>query len=568
MMSTHWRTPHTPTQSDLRQFDILARQATDLLERIQAEAALRESETRYRTLFDLGPVAIYSIDASGVIQEFNRHATELWGREPDLGDTDERFCGSFKMFRPDGSVMPHEQCPMAEVVNGIIPEVHDGEVVIERLDGSRVTVVVNIRPMKNQDGEVIGAVNCFYDITGRVAMEKKIRQQAEILAGESQRKNEFLAMLSHELRNPLAPICSALELLRLQERPGRENHIQQEARKVIDRQVGNLTKLVSELLELSRVVNGQIRLERRIVDLNQIVQHAIETSIPTINQHKHDLVASWNQEPIWCDADAQRMEEVFINVLNNAAKYTPDGGRIEVECKQPPGQSYGYVSVRDNGVGIDPELLPRIFDLFTQADRSLDRSAGGLGIGLSLAHRLIDLHGGSIEVHSPPQGGGVGSEFIVRLALVPPPLQGAVQDPTTSSVEKPEGLRVLVVDDNVDSATTLAALLRHLGHSPQTAFTGPDALKMALDWRPEIVLMDIGLPGIDGYEVARRLRSNPGYASENMRLIALTGYGADTDVALAREAGFDAHIVKPIELNKLEKLMAAGRRTSQGENGI
>jgi CheY-like chemotaxis protein/two-component sensor histidine kinase len=346
--------------------------------------------------------------------------------------------------------------------------------------------------------------------------------------------------------------------LRLQERPGSENGIQREAREVIERQVTNLTKLVSDLLEVSRVVSGRIRLDRQTIDLNQVIEHAIQTVTPLIEQHKHALVLNLSSEPCWCDADPTRIEEVFINLLSNAAKYTPDGGRIDVSCEQPHGENHAQVRVRDNGVGIDRELLPRIFDLFTQADRSLARSAGGLGIGLSLAHKLVDLHGGSIKVDSPPQSGGVGSEFIVRLALTSAPRRPEAPVSTAEKSAKPEGVRVLVVDDNIDSATMLATLLRHAGYSVQAAYTGPDGLKVALQWRPDTVLLDIGLPGLDGYEVARRLRGDAvlGESGQKMRLIALTGYGRDTDIALAREAGFDEHMVKPIDLDKLNELMA------------
>ena len=681
VISTYWRSPHATAARDWRQFDILARQASDLIDRKQAEAALRASEERFRALFELGPVAIYTIDASGVIQQCNRQAVRLWGRQPTIGDTDEKFCGSFKMFRPDGSFMPHDQCPMAQVVKGTLAEVRDGEVHIERSDGSRIAVVVNIRPLINARGEVEGAVNCFYDISerlqaeranaqlasivsssddaiisedlsgvittwnkgakqlfgyaaeevigrpetvlvpeeraseesqiidriragesvehyetvrrhkdgrlldisltispirdsagrviavskvardisARIVMERRIREQSEQLAGESRRKDEFLAMLSHELRNPLAPIRSALHLLRLQERPGRENPIQEQAREVIERQVSNLTKLVSDLLEVSRVVSGRIRLDRQVVDMNQIIRHAIESATPMIAQRRHTLVVHACDDPVWCDADATRLEEVFINILSNAAKYTPNGGRIEVWCEAGPGSRYAQVRVRDNGVGIDKELVPRIFDLFTQADRSLARSEGGLGIGLSLAHRLIDLHGGSIEVHSPPSGCETGSEFIVRLALTSAPPQVLKAASAPEDAINPDGRRVLVVDDNIDSAMMLASILRHAGYSVQCAYTGPEGLKVAVEWRPDIVLMDIGLPGMDGYEVARRVRRDPGLsaAKQKVRLIALTGYGRDTDILLSREAGFDAHMIKPVDLNDLEKLLAA-----------
>ena len=229
--------------------------------RPRSNQALRNGEDRYRVLFDMSPVAVYSIDASGVIQDFNRVAAELWGREPALGDTDERFCGSFKLFRPDGSFMPHEQCPMAQVVNGEILEARDAEVLIERPDGSRVTVIVNIRPLKGPDGDIIGAINCFYDITERHRMERERQQQAEALADLNRRKDEFLAMLSHELRNPLAPIVNAVELLR--SRPTWSPYSER-AREIIERQVTQLTRLVDDLMDVSRVSTGRVHLHLRM----------------------------------------------------------------------------------------------------------------------------------------------------------------------------------------------------------------------------------------------------------------------------------------------------------------
>ncbi len=401
-----------------------------------------------------------------------------------------------------------------------------------------------------------GVVCYFRDIAQRVAMEKNIKQQAAQLADESRRKDEFLAMLSHELRNPLAPIRSAVYLLRMQER-GSENQIQQQAREIIERQVGNLTKLVSDLLEVSRVVSGRVRLDRQTVDLNQIVRHATETVMSLIEQRKHELVLNLRDEPIWADVDPTRMEEVFINLLNNAAKYTDNGGRIEVHCDYASWNSFPQVRVRDNGIGIDAELLPRIFDLFSQADRTLARSAGGLGIGLSLAKRLVDLHGGTIEAYSPPQDrlSGGGSEFIVQLPPAHAPAMARPVEPDAEIAPRADGTRVLVVEDNIDQVTMLSSALRHLGYSVQSAHTGPDGLEVALQWRPDIVVLDIGLPGLDGYEVARRLRSDP--ATKTVHLIALTGYARDTDIALARAAGFDAHLAKPVEFGELEKLMAS-----------
>ena len=393
------------------------------------------------------------------------------------------------------------------------------------------------------------------DISERNRLEQQIARQVEAIADESRRKDEFLAMLSHELRNPLAPIRAAMDLLKLEER-GIENLSQRQVREVIERQLANLTKLISDLLEVSRVVSGRIRLNQQAVDLNQVVRHALETAQQVVEQRRHKLLVNVSPEPVWASADATRLEEVVVNLLDNAAKYTDPEGRIEVWCEHPAEQDHAQVRMRDNGVGIDEKLLPQIFDLFTQADRSLDRAAGGMGIGLSLAQRLVALHGGSIKAHSPPDGQSRGSEFVVRLPLLPTPEQPTPQTPVAEQ-NKPAGVRVLLVDDNHDLVMVLGRTLRYLGYGVQNAYTGPDGLAAAVQWRPDIVIMDIGLPGLDGYEVARRLRNDPtlGKGGQQMRLIALTGYGQLTDIALAHEAGFDAHLTKPYELDDLEKLL-------------
>lgn len=390
--------------------------------------------------------------------------------------------------------------------------------------------------------------------------ETLIRDQTEAIASESRRKDEFLAMLSHELRNPLAPIRSATHLLKLRERPGNEDPVQRQACEIIERQVGNMTKLINDLLEVSRVVSGRLRLNLQPSDVNQLVQLAIETVTPLIEQRGHTLTLHSGRTALWSQADAVRIEEVFVNLLNNAAKYTDEGGRIEVWCERLPGEgdkALAQVRVRDNGVGIPPRLLPRVFDLFTQSDRTLDRAQGGLGIGLTLAHRLVSLHGGSIEAKSPPDGLTEGSEFVVRLPLVPIPEISPVPPPESDHQDPSDGMRVLVVDDNSDQAMMLAIGLRHAGYIVECVYNGPDGLATAQQSRPDFVLLDIGLPGMDGYEVARLLRANEGLGdgSRSMKLIALTGYGRDSDRDLAREAGFDGHLVKPVEFKDLVTMM-------------
>ncbi|MBC7833747.1 MAG: response regulator [Phycisphaerales bacterium] len=488
-------------------------------------------------------------DANGWIYWYNRRWYEYTGKTPDE-------------MEGWGWQSVHDPETLPKVLGKWKDSLATGEPFdmtfpLRGADGVFRPFLTRVLPLKDDGGRVIHWFGTNTDVTEQRELQEQISHKSEQLAEESRRKDEFLAMLSHELRNPLAPIRSAVHILRTHER-GSENLVQQQAREIIERQVGNLAKLVDDLLEVSRVISGRIRLDSQTIDLTQVVQHALETTKPLIDQHKHTVSIDFCAGPLWVSADAMRLEEVFINLLNNAAKYTPAGGRIDVRCEQPDGSRKLRVRVRDNGVGIDQGLLPRVFDLFTQADRSLARSAGGLGIGLSLARRLVELHGGAIEAHSPPEGRNVGSEFIVTLPLAPapetpPPFEA---DPQAHH-QRPGGFRVLVVDDNIDQVMMLASTLRHNGYSVQSAYTGPDGLKVAQQWRPDVVLLDIGLPGLDGYEVARRLRADA--ATGDAKLIALTGYGREADFSLSREVGFDAHLVKPATFDELHRLIAAPR---------
>jgi PAS domain S-box-containing protein len=520
-----------------------AKIARDITERKRAEAALRESEDRYRTLFDLGPVAVYSCDASGVIQKFNRRAAELWGREPGLGDTDERFCGSFKLFRPDGSFMPHEQCPMAEVVSGKIAEVRDAEVLIERPEGSQITVVVNIRPLKNERGEVTGAINCFYDITERKRTEAQLREYAMELSDSDRRKNEFLAMLAHELRNPLAPIRHSLQIMRL---AGGDAQTVKSITELMERQVGHLMGLVDDLLDVNRISRGKIELRRERIELAAVVTDAVEIARPLSERMQHELTVTVPAEPICVNADPLRLAQVVGNLLNNACKFTEKRGRVRLSVEREGEQA--VIRVRDNGMGIAADQLPRIFDLFMQVDVSIERSVSGLGIGLSLVKSLVEMHGGTVEARSA--GVGHGSEFVVRLPITAEaPTPQPVDDRTTTHAH-----RILVVDDSRDAAESLAMLLELTGNETHTAHDGLEAVETAARVRPDLVLLDIGLPKINGYEAARRIREQPW--GKSLVLVALTGWGQDEDRQKAREAGFDGHMVKPVDTAALTKLLA------------
>jgi signal transduction histidine kinase/CheY-like chemotaxis protein len=372
------------------------------------------------------------------------------------------------------------------------------------------------------------------------------QEQTAALADLDRRKDEFLAMLGHELRNPLAPLLNAAQMLQLQRD---EDGLQQQARTIIERQLGQMVHLVDDLLEMSRISTGRIHLNRGQVDMRTIVEHGIGTVRSLIEERRQVLAVQLPSSPTWVDGDATRLEQVVVNLLNNAAKYTNEAGHIWLSLHQ---EGTGAVlKVRDSGVGIAPELMPHIFDLFTQAERSLSRSQGGLGIGLCLVQRLVEMHGGTVAASSALRQ---GSEFIVRLPMVlvstlPPPSVTETIQPTNLS------LRVLVVDDNVDTAKSLAVLLRRSGHDVRTAHDGPTALDVALDYRPDVVLLDIGLPGLDGYEAAKRLRMQP--VLENAVLVAVTGYGQETDRQRSQEAGFAHHLVKPVHFKKVREILAS-----------
>jgi signal transduction histidine kinase/DNA-binding response OmpR family regulator len=386
-------------------------------------------------------------------------------------------------------------------------------------------------------------------------------------------KIEFLSMLAHELRNPLAPIRNAVTVLRAAADPAAVNW----ANGVIDRQVRHLVRLVDDLLDVSRITRGKIRLRREPVDVAAIVAQAVEASRPVIDARRHQLEVHVSEQPIWVNGDPTRLAQVLTNLLNNAAKYTEPGGNVWLtaeldsgRCREPSGTigparlagpTEVVLSVRDSGIGIPTDLLATVFDPFTQGDHSLDRSEGGLGIGLTLVRRLVELHGGTVTAAS--DGPGRGSEFIVRLPLAEPvaarAAAGGNGSAHTCGRQSAAGqpLRVLVVDDNVDGADSLGHLLRMDGHEVRLAHDGPSALATAAEFRPRAVVLDIGLPDIDGFEVARRLRELPNL--QDILLVAVTGYGRQEDRLRSAEAGFDHHMVKPVDVCELRSLIAAPR---------
>ncbi len=498
------------------------------------------SEQHFRLLLEALPAGAYTCDTDGLITYYNRRAVELWGREPKLSDPVDRFCGSFKLYgAADGVPINHDRCWMAlalQTGRGFNRQ----EIIVERPDGQRLTALAHANPIRDRAGRLVGAVNVLVDISDLKRAENELRDA-------DRRKDQFLATLAHELRNPLAPIQNAVHILRTQ---GPLDPALQWARDVIDRQVRQMTRLVDDLLDLSRITTGKLNLRTAQINLVDILHTAVEISRPVIETSGHQLTITGPTEAVVIDGDLTRLAQVVANLLNNAAKYTPRGGQIDLAAERQG--SDAVITVRDTGIGIPADMLTRIFDMFTQAEDAPDRAPGGLGIGLTLCKRLVELHGGSIAALST--GPGKGSEFVVRLpaVLAPVPSRNPADNNDVPATPA-RSLRILVVDDNRDAAATLAMLLRIMGHDVRTAHDGLEAVAVAAEVRPDAVLLDIGLPKLNGYETARRIREQPGGAK--IVLLATTGWGQETDRRLSREAGFDHHLVKPVDPATLLKLL-------------
>ena len=505
-------------------------------ERMLLDQRVRDQQFYTRSLIESNIDALMTTDPRGIITDVNRQMELLTGCTRD-----ELIGAPFKNYFTDPE--------RAEAgIKLVLAEgkVTDFELTARAREGQETVVSYNATTFHDRDRRLQGVFASARDVTERRRVEDQMRDQKATLSDLHRRKDEFLAMLSHELRSPLAPIANAVQLLGLQQ--ASENPVQRQARSIIERQFGHLQHLVDDLLEVSRITTGRVRLRREDVAVSHIVELAVETVRPVVTQRRHELVVSLPPEPIWLSADAARLEQVVVNLLANAAKYTDEGGHIWLTVQREDDQC--VVRVRDNGVGIAPDLLPWIFDLFTQATRSLDRSQGGLGIGLALVHRLTNLHEGTVEAHSVV---GEGSEFIVRLPI-------AAATPSLPALghnlDRPAGrpLRVLAVDDNLDTVDSFAMLLTALGHDVRTAHDGISALAAAKVYLPDVALLDIGLPGLSGFEVAKRIRQDPTLA--HVVLVAVTGYGQDTDRDASRQAGFDHHMVKPARLEQLEDILA------------
>jgi PAS domain S-box-containing protein len=512
-------------------------------EQVHARRALELSEGRLRRVIESNMIGFASIDLDGRVLDANDSFLTL------LGVTrDEVHAGAIRVddFTP-AEDLARSLAARRELRDAGVCEPYEKSYV--RRDGRRVPVVVgstlvpSLVPMPGGGREAISFV---LDISTRKRMEELnlvLRAQAE---SANRAKDEFLAMLGHELRNPLAPILTALNLMRL-----RGNDTVERERTVIERQAQHLVHLVDDLLDVSRITRGKIELRRARVELAEVVARAIEMASPLIEQRRHALAVHVAARGLALDADPARLAQVVANLLTNAAKYTEPGGRIVIHAAR--GGDQIELTVRDTGIGIAPDMLPHVFDLFVQEHQTLARSQGGLGLGLAIVRSLVELHGGTVAVAS--HGHGHGSEFVIHLPAADEPVVGAAPVLAVGTDRRPAiaARRILVVDDNEDAAALLAEYLEAMGNTIRVAHDGAQALRVLEDFVPELALLDIGLPVMDGYELAQHLRARFGH--ERLKLIAVTGYGQESDRQKAKAASFDAHLVKPIDFARLDRLL-------------
>jgi two-component system CheB/CheR fusion protein len=513
----------------------------DITERKRAHAVLNRLAAIVETTDD----AIVSKDLDGIIATWNAGAERLFGY------TAAEVIGQPMTLLAPADRMAEEADILAHVREGV--PVDHLETVRLHKNGTPIHVSLTVSPLRDHEGRINGASKIARDITQQKSVAAALVEKTEQLKAADRNKDEFLAMLAHELRNPLAPMRNSVEIL---EDTGVSDEEHTIARNILRRQISNMSRMIDDLMDVSRFTQGKINLHLNPVSLESLLTSAASLARSGCAAHKQRLSIHLPVEQMYLNADATRLEQVFGNLLSNACKYSGEGSRIFITAERDTTSSTPQVIVRvgDDGHGISPELLPHVFELFRQSSRALDRAQGGLGIGLTLVERLVAQHGGRVEAHS--EGLGRGCEFIVHLPLMaeaPPPAPLPPMD-----AERVTTCRMLIVDDNTDSAKTLALLQKRCGHDTRTAFTGPEALVVAGDFLPQVVLLDIGLPGMSGYEVARQIRAMP--ALTGAFLIAMSGYGHAEDVAEARAAGFDNYLVKPVNLSELNELLRTRSR--------
>lgn len=526
----------------------------DINDRKEAEKALHATQGMLSAVFEALPVGVAVVNQDGQLVLSNQEMLQYLPTNvlPSLDDARHH---RWKAAHADGRPYARADFPGARALRGerIVPGI---EALYTRDDGAEIWTQIAAVPLLNSDNEPSGQVSVVTNIDNFKRTEAALRlseASQRVLLDEVTKSNknlsEFLAVLAHELRNPLAPILTGLEIMR---RRADNPDTVMNVRGMIERQVTQLSHLINDLLDIARVTNGKVDIKRDSVDLKGIVSNAVETSLPLIEQGGHEFSLKLHAAPLPVSADATRISQVIGNLLTNAAKYTPHGGSITLTVQRDGDDA--VISVIDSGIGIPEESLESVFDMFSQVGRNMDLAQGGLGIGLSLVRQLVALHGGTVAASS--EGAGKGSTFVVRLPLdLETSAVGAGADTSGAAGTATKAFRILVTDDNVDAALTLAALLEMQGHELRVAHDGPEALQLAGQFRPEVVFLDIGMPGMTGYEVARRLRKMEGLARST--IVAVSGWGAKDDLARAEEAGFDMHFTKPVEVSRLSEFLAS-----------
>ncbi len=496
-------------------------------------ASLRASEEQFRTLADSIPQLAWITQSDGFIVWYNRRWYDYTGM------TAEQMQGW-------GWQSVHDPAELPRVLTTWRTAIARGEpwedtFPLRRHDGVMRWYLSRARPVRDEEGRIVRWFGTNTDITEHREMEEALRTA-------DRRKDEFLATLAHELRNPLAPIRNSLEIMR---RAGNDTAMAEQARAMMERQMRQMVRLVDDLLDVSRITRGLIELRKEKVELAAVLQNAIETSRPMLDAGRHQLTVALPPTPVSLDADPIRLAQVVANLLNNSAKYTEPGGHVRLTAAAEGGEA--VVRVQDTGVGIPADMLPRVFEMFTQVRTADARAQGGLGIGLTIVKSLVEMHGGTVTARSTAPG--QGSEFIVRLPLAPAdPKPPAAPEPAAVGALSFPARRILVVDDSHDAAESLALLLRLMGQDVRVAHDGATALELARSFQPDTAFLDIGMPGMDGNELARRLRREP--TQRGLRLIALTGWGQEEDRKLTKAAGFDRHLTKPVDIAVLQELVA------------
>lgn len=531
IISTHWRTSHYPTERELRLLDVLARQAADLLERHKAEEILRESEVRLRALV---------LSNSGVLYKMNADWSKLLSLEGSVSIADPEK-NKHNWF--EACIPCDEQSRVWESIQTAIhnKSIFELEHRVIQQDNKERWVFSCAVPLLNKKGQIIEWFGVARDITERKNIEQALKDT-------DRRKDEFLAVLAHELRNPLFPVKNALYLLLHKECNACEN---QELIKMMERQVTHMIRLVDDLLESSRIATGKIELHKEFINFIDVINNAIDVSKPLLDSNQHYLNLSLPSGPLMINADMVRLTQVFANLLNNSAKYTPKNGIITLNASHE--DNHIVVTVQDNGLGISPVMLPKVFEMFTQDKHTTDPNNKGLGIGLAMVRSLVELHGGTVTAYSA--GHNQGSEFVVSLPIEEEnrkiyEKKKLIEDKKNSS---PANLRVLIVDDNSDITDSFAMLLSIWEIKVFAVNDGKSALASLAEFNPHIILLDIGMPDMDGYEVAEVIRRNPQY--DAIKLVALTGWNQEKDLAKSRASGFNEHLAKPVDINVLKELL-------------